>query len=49
VKELPADPFTGKPFLLRRTETGCVVWSVGSDRADDGCDVDKGIVFGLRD
>jgi hypothetical protein len=35
-KALPTDPFSGKPFLYKRTESGCVVWSVGEDRTDDG-------------
>lgn len=47
-KELPADPFTGKPFLYRRTASGCLIWSVGSDRADDGGDPKKDFVFELK-
>jgi hypothetical protein len=47
-KELPADPFTGKPFLYRRTATGCLVWSVGAVRADDGGDSKRDIVFELK-
>lgn len=46
-KELPADPFTGKEMLYRRTEKGCLVWSVGEDRKDDGGDAKKDIVFEL--
>lgn len=30
-----ADPFTGKPLLLKRTERGYVVYSVGPDRKDN--------------
>jgi len=46
-RELPADPFTGKPLLYKKTGTGCVIWSVGPDRADDGGDEKKDIVFEL--
>ncbi|GEM_PF-1584968 len=35
-KTLPADPFTGKDFLYKRTAAGCKVWSVGKNRRDDG-------------
>jgi hypothetical protein len=34
--EIPTDPFTGKSVLFKRTETGAVVYSVGSDGVDDG-------------
>jgi hypothetical protein len=47
-KELPADPFTGKPFLYKRTADGCMVWSVGGNRNDDGGDRKKDIVFELK-
>jgi hypothetical protein len=36
LKEVPTDPFTGKPLLLARTEDGVVVYSVGQDGKDDG-------------
>jgi hypothetical protein len=47
-KELPADPFTGKPFNYQRTEAGCKIWSVGRDRTDNGGDRQKDIVFELK-
>ncbi|HOX05812.1 MAG TPA: hypothetical protein PK280_05380 [Planctomycetota bacterium] len=47
-KELPADPFTGKPFLYKRTAAGCVIWSVGADRVDDSGDPKKDTVFELK-
>ncbi|MGC4046338.1 MAG: hypothetical protein QM758_21315 [Armatimonas sp.] len=30
------DPYSGKPLLYRREEDGCVFWSVGPNRKDDG-------------
>jgi hypothetical protein len=36
LKEVPTDPFTGKPLLLARTEDGAVIYSVGQDGKDDG-------------
>lgn len=35
-KQLPADPFTDKPFFYARTEKGCRIWSAGPDCRDDG-------------
>jgi hypothetical protein len=35
-KELPTDPFTGKPLLYARTEAGCRICSVGDDRINNG-------------
>lgn len=35
-KELPADPFTGGPFVYRLTENGCLVYSLGPNAKDDG-------------
>jgi hypothetical protein len=37
--EIPTDPFTGKSVLFKRTETGEVVYSVGSDGVDDGGEI----------
>jgi hypothetical protein len=34
--KLPLDPFTGNPYHYRRHGAGFIVWSVGSDRQDDG-------------
>lgn len=36
LKQVPLDPFTGGPLLYRRDGSGCVVYSVGHDRADNG-------------
>lgn len=33
---LPEDPFTGGSLMYRRTEVACLVYSVGSNREDDG-------------
>jgi hypothetical protein len=38
---VPADPFDGKPLRLRRTEDGIMVYSVGSDGADNGGNLDR--------
>ena len=46
--ELPADPCTGEPFRYRRTGKGCLVWSAGRDRADDGGDPKTDLVFELK-
>ncbi len=35
-KQLPADPFTGKPMIYRKTAKGCMVYSVAKDGKDDG-------------
>jgi hypothetical protein len=34
--EIPIDPFTGKPLKYERREPGYVVYSLGSNRVDDG-------------
>ena len=36
VPDVPPDPFTGKPFIYRRTATGYLLYSVGPDGTDDG-------------
>jgi len=36
LEEEPLDPFTGKPFVYKTRENGFIVYSVGSNRKDDG-------------
>jgi hypothetical protein len=36
LKEVPVDPFTGKPFTYRREGEGFIVYSLGSNEKDDG-------------
>jgi len=36
LKEVPIDPFTGKPFVYRREGEGFIVYSLGSNEKDDG-------------
>ncbi len=36
LREIPVDPFSGKPLLLRRLGDGLVVYSVGPDGMDNG-------------
>jgi hypothetical protein len=36
LKEVPIDPYTGKPIRLAATEDGVVIYSVGKDGKDDG-------------
>jgi hypothetical protein len=36
LKEVPTDPYDGKPLRLRRTDDGIIVYSIGPDQADDG-------------
>jgi hypothetical protein len=36
VEGAPLDPFTGKALGYKRTEKGCLVWSAGKNRKDDG-------------
>jgi ABC-type transport system involved in multi-copper enzyme maturation permease subunit len=40
LEKVPADPFTGRPLILRRLDDGLVIYSVGADGQDDGGDVD---------
>jgi hypothetical protein len=35
LNELPADPYTGRPFHYRRTEDGFLLYGVGKDLKDD--------------
>ena len=39
--EVLTDPFTGDPLLLKQTEEGWIVYSVGADGKDDGGDLRK--------
>ena len=34
LKEIPLDPYTGKPLLWKRTPTGLIIYSVGFDKFD---------------
>jgi hypothetical protein len=36
LKEIPVDPFTGRPFVYRREGDGFIVYSFGSNEKDDG-------------
>src|SRR5438132_477228 len=36
LKEVPKDPYDGKPLRLKRTATGLIIYSCGRDRVDDG-------------
>ncbi len=36
LSEVPQDPFSGKPLVYRRDAKGYALYSVGSDRCDDG-------------
>jgi hypothetical protein len=47
-RNLPADPFSGRPFRYAKTGKGCRVWSLGENRADDGGHSRKDIVFELN-
>ncbi len=33
---LPVDPFDGQPLRYKPLEKGCVIYSIGKDRHDDG-------------
>ncbi|MGE3803907.1 MAG: hypothetical protein AB7K24_04440 [Gemmataceae bacterium] len=37
---VPIDPFSGKPLRLKKRGTGCVVYSIGTNRVDDDGTVD---------
>jgi hypothetical protein len=36
LREVPIDPFTGKPFIYRREGEGFIVYSLGTNQKDDG-------------
>jgi hypothetical protein len=41
LKQVPADPYDGKPLRLLRTDGGLIVYSIGPDRTDDGGTLDR--------
>jgi hypothetical protein len=41
LKEVPNDPFDGKPLRFKRTPTGVIVYSVGFDTIDNGGKLDR--------
>ncbi len=41
LKEVPFDPFDGKPLRYRRLGDGVIVYSVSEDRTDDGGVLDR--------
>jgi hypothetical protein len=41
LKEVPADPFDGKPLRYHRTQEGVVVYAISLDRKDDGGKLDR--------
>jgi hypothetical protein len=41
LKAILLDPFDGKPWRYRRTNTGVIIYSVGEDAHDDGGDPDR--------
>jgi hypothetical protein len=47
-QDTPADPFSGDAFRCRRTAAGCLLWSVGPDRRDDGGTERKDIVLEIK-
>jgi hypothetical protein len=42
LREVPADPFDGKPLRFRRLPDGVVIYTVGFDGTDDGGKLDRG-------
>jgi hypothetical protein len=49
LQSIPDDPFSGKPLVYRRDDDGYIVYSVGSNRADDGGKIgDTALDIGLR-
>jgi hypothetical protein len=42
---IPHDSFAGGPFQFKTTADGIVIYSVGTDRKDDGGDPERDIVF----
>ena len=47
-EEFRRDPFTGNDLLLRVSDESIVVYSVGTDGADDGGSLDDQKVYGIR-
>ena len=52
LNEIPADPYTGKPVLYKRTDDGAVVYCTGADQTDDGGKLkpgsEKGFDLGIQ-
>ena len=48
LREVPADPFTGKPLLYRRDAGGAMIWSTGTNLRDDG-DTGDDIIWRAKD
>lgn len=50
---LPADvfldPYNGQPLVIKKTEDGWLIYSVGADREDDGGQIDEYGDMGFRD
>jgi hypothetical protein len=46
VREIPLDPFDGKPLRFRRVKGGVVVYSIGEDEKDDGGSVERDPISG---
>jgi ABC-type transport system involved in multi-copper enzyme maturation permease subunit len=42
LREVPADPFDGKPLRFRRLPDGVVIYAVGFDGTDDGGKLERG-------
>jgi hypothetical protein len=42
---IPHDPYSGGPCQFKTTADGIVIYSVGTDRKDDGGDPERDIVF----
>ena len=36
LSQVPIDPYSGRPLIYRRTAEGYLLYSVGSNRVDDG-------------
>ncbi len=41
LREVPADPFDGKPLRCKRTADGLMVYSVGPDGEDNGGKINR--------
>ena len=41
LREVPADPFDGKPLRCKRTDDGLIVYAVGPDGEDHGGKLDR--------
>ncbi len=45
LREIPLDRFNNQPYVYRQTASGYVLYGVGRDRADNGGDTRRDIVF----